>query len=121
MRTSGCLVDVISLPDTVLQLYDRVVDHQGYCDIDLHVHIVLDLYEQLALLLPILIAEFLANAADADDICLSIYFEVDAGLFVLVVLGRADCSLQLDIALEVVGIEVEEHVFAWDELENVIS
>ena len=46
--STGCLVDIIGLPDAILELDHNLFNHQGESDICFNFHIVLKSEEKLA-------------------------------------------------------------------------
>jgi hypothetical protein len=100
----GHLVDVVGVPQSVFELYDRVFDEQGHRHVQFHLHLVLETHEQFAVLVGI--AELLGYFLDVEHFGFGGYDVVNDLFGFVVLVGGADFGEDVDVLHQVVRVEI---------------
>lgn len=119
MRCGWQVINIIVLPNAVLELDDYILDKHSNGEISLHSHLILKLNEYLTILL-LLITQFLWHQTEVKYVHLSINCKLSCTLAIIVLLTITHLHVYLYVWFYVMRVEIQNEFLLWRKLEEEI-
>ncbi len=114
VRGLGNSVNLIGVPNAVLQLYNWIFSKKGNRDVDLYIHTVLQPQKQLTVLSCFFLAQLFAHLLYIYNIWLRVQDVLSELVIFVVFVCGAELHHHVDLAvLDVVSVKVENCIFGW--------